>query len=176
MKTQRTPFDDHMSCTPDEAEQILRPVLNWALGIVLPLAQALDSTDTGVVLGVYRQEGVNGEIFRRIALLTGGALTEDQRDRYIPNSERKAAALNDQRSRISTFQCRDVDKKVFGGGARFARIFVFAPSGFAEWFDEMLACLIALRLKLVERDDVWRIARISRNEQLMRYLREHRKI
>ena len=154
-------------CSATEAEPQLQAMLNMALGTVLPLAQALDSTDTGVVFMFWR---VGDERFKPLVTLSGGVVPPEKRQWYTDNAARKLDALARNPEILSTFEVADESIELFGGGVQLRKRVALISAGLAPHFDEMLVCLMAYRAGLSTLEEVRGIAEISNNPHLRKYL------
>lgn len=163
------------TCDSAEAAAILQPILDEALAIVLPLAKALDPTDTGVVLEFWRGR-IDVPTSYGLTVLRGGVVPDEKDHTYARNANRKRVALVRNPDFISTFQCVDEANDLHGGGVKFfwgtkfRWTIILAPSGLAPWFDEMLGCIIAMKLDLGDMDMIEHIVRTSSNPHLLAYL------
>lgn len=145
---------------------------------VIPLATAIDKTDTGGWFTVWHQpsdefHGYSPVFGGRIGRITGA---------YPPAmlqtiANEKAERLARYRSHFSSWESRDVShpdplQHKYGGAIRVSRGMIFSFSGLAEHFDEMAMVLAAIHLKLITRAQVDHIIEVSRNVHLSTYLKE----
>lgn len=157
-------------CSPVEAERILQPALDAACRIVLPLAQALDPTDTGVVFMFWR---VGEEKLKPLITLHGGVVPPEKRNWYMYNATRKLRALEGNPSIVSTAEVANPTIELFGGGLRlFGGRVAYVSAGLNPWFDEMVDCIVAWSLGHATMTEMRRVAQISSNPHLTAWLDE----
>ena len=155
-------------CSTDEAEHFLQPMLNAALDVVLPLAQVLDPTDTGVVFMFWR---IGDDGHRPLVVLRGGNVSPEKDGWYMENAMRKLAALADNPGIVSTAEVANPTVELFGGGTRlFDGRLAYISAGLNSWFDEMVDCIMAWSIGHTTVAEMRRVAEISKNPHLNAYL------